>query len=129
MKGIFKKIIDQEIPSYKIFEDDSVYSFLDINPASKGHALVIPKKEIDLLWDLESQDYLHLMSKCKMIAEAIKKSTNCVRVGMAVVGLEVPHAHVHLIPLNSMADFNFANKLKFTEDEFLEIQKSIISHL
>ncbi len=129
MPGLFSKIITGEIPSYKVYEDDNTFAFLDINPAAKGHTLVIPKKEIDLLWDLENEDYKAVMASAKKIAKSIQKSVSCVRVGMAVVGLEVPHAHVHLIPLNSMSDFSFTNKLKLSESELKKIQDTIITNL
>ena len=112
-----------------MYEDEFVFAFLDINPASKGHTLVIPKKEVDLLWDLEKQDYDAVFDVAKKISAALKKTTNCIRVGMAVVGLEVPHAHVHLIPLNKMGDFSFSNKLQLNEGEMIEIRDSIISNL
>jgi histidine triad (HIT) family protein len=129
MSGIFSKIINGEIPSYKIFEDDKTYAFLDIAPAAKGHTLVIPKKEVDLLWDLDNEYYKAVFDTSKRISKAIQKSLDCKRVGMAVVGLEVPHAHVHLIPLNSMKDFSFTNKLQLESDELIAIQKEIISNL
>ena len=129
MSGLFTKIIKGEIPSYKIYEDEHTFAFLDINPAAKGHTLVIPKNEIDLLWDLESKDYKAVMESAKLIAKSIQKSVGCIRVGMAVVGLEVPHAHVHLIPLNTMSDFSFSNKLKLSDSELKEIQEKIITNL
>lgn len=129
MSGLFLKIIKGEIPSYKVYEDENTFAFLDINPAAKGHTLVIPKKEVDLLWDLENKDYKAVMDSAKRIATAIQKSVECKRVGMAVVGLEVPHAHVHLIPLNTMSDFSFSNKLQFSEEEFKSIQERIIRNL
>ncbi|MEQ8358545.1 MAG: HIT domain-containing protein [Cytophagales bacterium] len=129
MSGLFLKIIKGEIPSYKVYEDENTFAFLDINPAAKGHTLVIPKKEVDLLWDLENKDYRAVLDSAKRIATAIQKSVECKRVGMAVVGLEVPHAHVHLIPLNTMSDFSFSNKLQFSEEEFKSIQKRIVRNL
>ncbi|QNL22721.1 HIT domain-containing protein [Hyphobacterium sp. CCMP332] len=129
MSGLFLKIIKGEIPSYKVYEDENTFAFLDINPAAKGHTLVIPKREIDLLWDLENEDYKAVMDSAKKIAIAIQKSVECKRVGMAVVGLEVPHAHVHLIPLNAMSDFSFSNKLQLSEEEFKSIQKRIVRNL
>jgi histidine triad (HIT) family protein len=129
MAGLFSKIISGEIPSYKIYEDEMVFAFLDINPAAKGHTLVIPKVEVDLLWDLDSDYYKAVFDAAKTISNAIQKSVDCVRVGMAVVGLEVPHAHVHLIPLNTMSDFSFSNKLQFSEEEFKQIRDKITSNL
>jgi histidine triad (HIT) family protein len=129
MASIFTKIVSGEIPSYKIYEDEIVYAFLDINPAAKGHTLVIPKNETDLLWDLNSKEYKAVFNAAQKISKAIKLSIECKRVGMAVVGLEVPHAHVHLIPLNSMSDFSFSNKLQLEKEEFVKIQKAIISNL
>lgn len=129
MSSLFSKIIEGDVPSYKIYEDDNTFAFLDINPAAKGHTLVIPKKEVDLLWDLSDKDYRAVLDSAKNIAKAIEKSVTCVRVGMAVVGLEVPHAHVHLIPLRTMSDFSFSNKLELSKEEFLRIQKEIIKNL
>ncbi len=129
MSGLFLKIIKGEIPSYKIYEDENTFAFLDINPAAIGHTLVIPKKEIDLLWDLDDKDYKAVMDSANKIAQAIQKSVECKRVGMAVVGLEVPHAHVHLIPLNAMSDFSFSNKLQLSEEEFKSIQERIVKNL
>lgn len=119
MASIFSKIIAGEIPSYKIVEDDNYYAFLDIFPLVEGHTLVVPKKEVDKLFDLDDDTYAGLMLFVKKVAAAIEKAIPCNRVGMTVIGLEVPHAHVHLIPLNDMGDMNFANpKLKFTPEEF-----------
>ncbi|HEY9533084.1 MAG TPA: HIT family protein [Mucilaginibacter sp.] len=119
MASIFSKIIAGEIPSYKIAEDDNYYAFLDIFPLVEGHTLVVPKKEVDKLFDLDDDTYAGLMLFVKKVAAAIEKAIPCNRVGMTVIGLEVPHAHVHLIPLNDMGDMNFANpKLKFTPEEF-----------
>ena len=119
MASIFSKIIAGEIPSYKITEDDNYYAFLDIFPLVEGHTLVVPKKEVDKLFDLDDDTYAGLMLFVKKVAAAIEKAIPCNRVGMTVIGLEVPHAHVHLIPLNDMGDMNFANpKLKFTPEEF-----------
>lgn len=129
MPGLFTEIIEGRIPSYKIYEDDKVFAFLDINPAAKGHTLVIPKVEVDLLWDMDETYYQALMNAAKKISFAIRNSVDCVRVGMAVVGLEVPHAHVHLIPLNTISDFSFSNKLKLSEEEFRKIQERITSNL
>lgn len=130
MPGIFAKIVLGEIPSYKIAEDDRFFAFLDISPLKKGHTLVIPKKEIDYLFDLDNETYLGLLAFSKKVAEAIKKSVPCKRISMQVIGLEVPHAHVHLIPITTMSDCNWTNeKLKLTKEEFEEIAKRIASNL
>ncbi|UQB67385.1 HIT family protein [Epilithonimonas zeae] len=126
MSTIFSKIISGEIPSYKIAEDDKHIAFLDAMPLVKGHTLVVPKKEIDLIFDLDSEDYKELWAFTQDIAKQIKKAIPCKRVGVAVVGLEVPHAHIHLIPLNNMDELNFKNvRLVFTPEEYKEIQESI----
>ena len=129
MASIFTKIISGEIPSYKIAETENYFAFLDINPNSKGHTLCIPKKEVDKLFDLPEEEYLGLMEFSRSIALAIEKAVPCKRVGMTVIGLEVPHAHVHLIPLNTMENARFIQKEKLTEDEFKAIAKRIISFL
>ncbi len=126
MAGIFSKIIAGDIPSYKIAEDENYFSFLDINPLTKGHALVVPKKEVDYIFDLDNKTYSGLMDFSKRVAEAIKKSVACNRISMQVIGLEVPHAHVHLIPIRTMNDCNFSNqKLKLSKEEFEQIANSI----
>jgi histidine triad (HIT) family protein len=128
MSSIFTKIIQGDIPSYKIAEN--CYAFLDIFPLQRGHILVVPKKEIDLIFDLEDSDYNELMSFSRKIANAIKKAIPCERVGMTVIGLEVPHAHVHLIPINNVNDINFANeKLKLSNEEFKSIAELISNNL
>ncbi|PQA91687.1 HIT family protein [Chryseobacterium shigense] len=128
MSSIFTKIINGEIPSYKIAEDDNFIAFLDAMPLVKGHTLVVPKKEVDLIFDLESEEYKNLWGFAQQIAQKIKNAVPCVRVGVAVVGLEVPHAHIHLIPLNQVEDMNFKNeRLKLTDEEYKEIQHSIIN--
>lgn len=129
MSSIFIKIINGEIPSYKIAENDKFFSFLDINPNSAGHALVIPKKEVDKIFDLSEIDYTELMQFAYKIAKAIEKSVECKRVGIAVIGLEVPHAHVHLIPLNEMKDATFGNKVKLSHEEFQALTEKIKSNL
>jgi histidine triad (HIT) family protein len=130
MPSIFTRIIQGEIPSYKVAENDYCYAFLDIFPLTRGHVLVVPKKEVDLIWDLEAVDYQELMSFSKTIAKAIKKSIPCERVAMTSIGLEVPHAHVHLIPINNVNDINFANeKLKFSNEEFISIAEQISNNL
>ncbi|WP_298782091.1 HIT family protein [uncultured Polaribacter sp.] len=123
--SIFTKIITGEIPSYKVAEDDNFIAFLDINPNAKGHTLVVPKKEEDKIFDLSKEEYKNLMDFSFRIAKAIEKTVPCKRVGMSVIGLEVPHVHVHLIPLNEMADIQFTKKVKLTNDEFVSLAKSI----
>ncbi len=119
MSSIFTKIINGDIPCYKIAEDAHYMAFLDVFPLKKGHTLIVPKKEIDYLFDLESETYLGLMDFSKKIAIAIKLAYPCKRIGMTVIGLEVPHAHIHLIPINTMNDMNFSNeKLTLTKQEF-----------
>lgn len=127
---VFSKIITGEIPSYKIAEDDKFFAFLDIYPMVKGHVLVIPKTETDNMWDL-SEDYLsEILVFAKPVAKAIEKSFECDRCGISVIGLEVPHAHVHLVPINSSDDLNFTRpKLQLSKEEFKEIQEKIISNL
>ncbi|KFF11526.1 HIT family hydrolase [Chryseobacterium soli] len=128
MSTIFTKIINGEIPSYTIAEDENYIAFLDAMPLVKGHTLVVPKKEVDLIFDLESEEYKNLWGFAQKVAKKIKNSVPCVRVGVAVVGLEVPHAHIHLIPLQKMEDMNFRNeRLKLTNEEYTEIQNSIIN--
>jgi histidine triad (HIT) family protein len=127
--SIFTKIVNGEIPSYKIAEDDNYLAFLDVNPNAKGHALCIPKQEIDKIFDMDDELYLGLMKFSKKIAIALEKTVPCKRVGMAVVGLEVPHAHVHLIPLNHMDEMRFHNKVSLSKDEFEALAKSIQANL
>ena len=129
MSSIFTKIIKGEIPSYKVAEDDHFYAFLDINPNAKGHTLVVPKKEVDKLLDLDEKTYTGLMQFAYKVGKAIEKTIPCNRVGMSVIGLEVPHVHVHLIPLNSMADATFTRKVNLTPDQFKEIAKNIAANL
>ncbi|GHA56544.1 HIT family protein [Pontibacter akesuensis] len=123
--SIFTKIVNGEIPAYKIAEDDRYLAFLDVFPTTKGHTLVIPKQQIDYLFDLDDDLYLGLMAFSKKVAAAVEKAVPCKRIGVAVVGIEVPHAHVHLIPLNSMQDMNFANKQKFSKKEFEAVAEKI----
>ncbi|MES2132225.1 MAG: HIT family protein [Bacteroidota bacterium] len=126
MPGIFSKIVAGDIPSYKVAENDHYLAFLDISPLKKGHTLVIPKKEVDYIFDLDDETYTGLMDFAKQIALAIKKAIPCNRVGMCVIGLEVPHAHIHLIPINSENDMNFKNeKLKLSSEEFGTIASTI----
>jgi len=130
MPTIFTKIINGEIPCYKIAEDERYFAFLDINPLAKGHTLVIPKQETDYLFDLDDELLAEMNVFAKKIAVAQKKAIECKRVGVAVLGLEVPHAHIHLIPMNSEADINFSNpKLKYNPDEFNAIAESIRQEL
>ena len=123
--SIFTRIVHGEIPAYKIAEDDRYLAFLDVFPTAKGHTLVIPKQQTDYIFDLDDELYLGLMAFAKKVAAAIEKAVPCKRIGIAVVGLEVPHAHVHLIPLNSMQDMNFANKKQFSQQEFEETLEKI----
>ncbi|MFK7000779.1 HIT family protein [Flavobacterium oreochromis] len=129
MASIFTKIINGEIPCYKIAEDDQYLAFLDVNPNAKGHTLCIPKKEVNKIFEMDNELYLGLMVFSKKIATAIEKAIPCKRVGMTVIGLEVPHAHVHLIPLNIMDDARFTNKVKLSDEEFKEIVEAITKHL
>jgi histidine triad (HIT) family protein len=121
MGSLFLKIVSGEIPSYKVAEDEHFLAFLDINPNAKGHTLCIPKKETDKLFDLSEQEYLDLMRFSRKVAKAIEKVVDCKRVGLSVIGLEVPHVHVHLIPLNGMQDAQFINKTKLEPAEFEQI--------
>jgi histidine triad (HIT) family protein len=126
MATIFTKIISGEIPCYKIAEDDNYFAFLDINPLKAGHTLVVPKKETDYIFDLSDNDLSGLILFSKKVAMAIEKAIPCGRIGVAVIGLEVPHAHIHLVPMDNMGDINFKNpKLKFTPEEFSKIAKKI----
>ena len=125
MASIFTKIIQGEIPCYKIAEDDQFFAFLDINPNTAGHTLCVPKKEVDKIFDLDEQTYMDLMAFSRRVAIGIKKVVDCKRIGMSVVGLEVPHTHVNLIPLNAMNDVTFQTKVKLTEEEFQDIASKI----
>jgi len=130
MATIFTKIVNGEIPCYKIAEDENYLAFLDINPLAKGHTLVIPKKEVDYIFDVDDKLLAGMMVFAKKVAIAIEKAIPCKRIGLAVLGLEVPHAHIHLIPINKLGDINFANpKLKFSNEEFGTIAHAIISQL
>jgi histidine triad (HIT) family protein len=130
MASIFSKIAAGEIPSYKVAEDKDFMAFLDIFPLAKGHVLVIPKKEVDYLFDLDQETYAGLMEFARKVAIAMNKAISCKRIGVAVLGLEVPHAHVHLVPLNSERDIDFSKpKLQFSSDEFAAIAKSIAEAL
>jgi len=126
---IFSKIIAGEIPSYKVAEDADFYAFLDINPLVKGHTLVVPKKETDYIYDLDDKTVADLFVFSKRVAKAIQKAIPCKRVGIVVIGLEVPHAHIHLIPINKESDINFSNpKQKLTPEEFKEIAAAIAAN-
>jgi len=126
MASIFTKIINGEIPSYEIAEDERFYAFLDISPLAKGHTLVVPKYEEDYIFDLDDRTLGDMMIFCKNVSEAIKTAYPCNRVGVSVIGLEVPHAHIHLIPINKMDDMNFARpKLELGQQEFEEIAERI----
>ncbi len=126
MPTIFSRIVAGEIPSYKVAEDEKHYAFLDINPVAPGHVLVIPKIEVDYIFDLSDEDYLNLQLFAKRVAEAIKQAIPCTRVGVAVMGLEVPHTHIHLIPINKEADMNFfKEKASLSKEEMIEIATKI----
>ena len=122
---LFSKIINGEIPCYKIAENEHCFAFLDINPNAKGHTLCVPKIEVDKFFDLDEQTYLQLVSFARKVAQAIEKAIPCNRVGMAVVGLEIPHSHIHLIPINEMDEMTFNKKIKLSEEEFKEIAKKL----
>ncbi len=126
MPGIFSKIIRGEIPCYKIAENQDFFAFLDINPLAKGHTLVIPKKEVDYIFDIDDESHKEFWHFAKRVAAAVKKAVPCRRIGIAVIGLEVPHAHIHLIPMNRVSDMNFASpKLKIASDELEKIAQAI----
>ena len=130
MASIFSKIIAGEIPCYKIAENDHYIAFLDVFPLKKGHTLIVPKKEVDYIFDLDNETYLGLMAFSKVVAVAIKKAIPCNRIAVNVFGLEVPHAHVHLIPMNTMNDVNFSNdKLKLSKEEFEQIASEIKQYI
>ncbi|MEN8115576.1 MAG: HIT family protein [Bacteroidota bacterium] len=130
MSGIFTKIVNGEIPAYKVAEDENYFAFLDIFPVAKGHTLVIPKKEVDYLFDLDDETYAGLQLFAKKVAKGLKKAIPCEKVGVLVLGLEVPHAHIHLVPMQNEGDLlNFSEKKKFTPEEFQEIQKLISENI
>jgi len=129
MSTIFTKIVNGEIPCYKVAEDENFLAFLDVNPNAKGHTLCIPKKEINKIFDIEDDLYLGLMAFSKKVAIALEKTVPCKRVGMAVIGLEVPHAHVHLIPLNEMDEMRFQNKVKLEKEAFESLAAAIAANL
>lgn len=129
MSSIFTKIVNGEIPAYKVAEDENYLAFLDVNPNAKGHTLCIPKQEINKIFDMEEEHYLGLMKFSRKVAKALEKTVPCKRVGVAVVGLEVPHVHVHLIPLNEMDEMRFVNKVKLQKEEFEALAKQIHENL
>ncbi|UAB76205.1 HIT family protein [Mesoflavibacter sp. SCSIO 43206] len=129
MASIFTKIINGEIPCYKIAETEDFFAFLDINPNAKGHTLCIPKKEVDKIFDLDEATYTGLMQFSRKVAIAIEQAIPCKRVGVSVIGLEVPHVHVHLIPLNTMEDARFISKESLTKEDFEATAKAIQSYL
>lgn len=129
MSSIFTKIVNGEIPCYKIAEDEKYLAFLDVNPNAKGHTLCIPKQEINKIFDMDEEHYLGLMKFARKVAKALEKTVACKRIGVAVVGLEVPHVHVHLIPLQDMDDMRFQRKTSLTPEEFQELAKQIASNL
>ena len=128
MASIFSKIVQGKIPSYKITEDKNYYAFLDINPNSRGHTLVIPKKEVNKLFDLDKETYAGLMDFSYRVAKALEKTVPCERIGMSVIGLEVPHVHVHLIPINFMDDMRFTKKEQLTQEQFISLAESIAAN-
>ncbi|MBK7226409.1 MAG: HIT family protein [Saprospiraceae bacterium] len=130
MAGIFARIANGEIPSYKIAETENCFAFLDLKPLAKGHTLIIPKQEIDYIFDLPPELYIELHTFSQTIAKAIFKAIPCKKIGMAVIGLEVPHAHIHLVPMQTMHDLNFSNsRLEFSEVEYKDIAKLIQAKL
>lgn len=129
MASIFTKIIQGEIPSHKVAEDENFIAFLDVNPNTKGHTLCVPKKEVDKIFDLEEERYAELMLFSRKVALALRKTVPCKRIGMAVVGLEVPHVHVHLIPLNQMRDMDFGKKVAMADTEFQSLAEEIRANL
>jgi histidine triad (HIT) family protein len=129
MASIFTKIVNGEIPCYKIAEDENYLAFLDVNPNAKGHTLCIPKQEINKIFDMDEALYLGLMKFSRKVAKALEKTVECKRIGVAVVGLEVPHVHVHLIPLHDMDDMRFQRKASFTSEEFQELAQKAATYL
>ncbi|QCE40869.1 HIT family protein [Psychroserpens sp. NJDZ02] len=129
MASIFTKIVNGEIPCYKVAETEYFLAFLDVNPNAKGHTLCIPKKEVNKVFDLDEETYIGLMRFSRQVAIALEKAVPCKRVGMSVIGLEVPHVHVHLIPLNSMDDARFINKVSLEKEEFETLAKAISANL
>lgn len=129
MSSIFTKIINREIPGYIVAEDDCFIAILDVNPNAKGHTLCIPKQEVNKIFDMEEALYLDLMKFSRKVAKAVEKTVECKRIGVAVVGLEVPHVHVHLIPLHDMDDMRFQRKVSLSKEEFEELTKAIQKNL
>jgi len=129
MPSIFTKIIDGKIPCYKVTEDDNFIAFLDINPNARGHTLCIPKKEINRIFDMEEAHYLDLMKFSRKVAKALEKTVSCDRVGVSVIGLEVPHVHVHLIPINEMKEMTFQHKVELTTEEMEALAEAIQKNL
>lgn len=129
MASIFTKIINREIPGHIVHEDDRHIAILDINPNTKGHTLCIPKEEVDRIFDLSEEAYLDLMAFSRKVAIALEKAVPCQRIGVSVIGLEVPHVHVHLLPLQSMEDARFINKASLTSDDFKQLIQDIKAHL
>ncbi|UPT72260.1 MAG: HIT family protein [Flavobacterium sp. JAD_PAG50586_2] len=129
MSSIFTKIINGEIPCYKIAEDENYLAFLDVNPNAKGHTLCIPKQEINKIFDMDEELYLGLMKFSRKVAKAIEKTVPCKRIGVAVIGLEVPHTHVHLVPLHDMDDMRFQRKVSLTKEEFESLATAISANL
>ena len=130
MASIFTKIVNGEIPAHKVAEDENYLAFLDISPVAKGHTLVIPKKEVDYLFDLDDELYAGLQLFAKKVAVGLKKAVPCVKVGVLVLGLEVPHAHIHLIPMKDETDvLNFSEKIKFSDEEFKEMKNKISNEI
>ena len=130
MATIFSQIVNGEIPCYKVYEDDEFLAFLDVFPVAKGHVLVIPKKETDYIFDIEDQSYARMWRFAKKISKALKLSVSCERIGISVIGLEVAHAHIHLLPINSLEDMNFSKpKMNFSKQEFEEIAHTIASNI
>lgn len=129
MASIFTRIINGEIPCYKVAEDENFIAFLDVNPNAKGHTLCVPKQEINKIFDMEEDHYLALMKFSRTVAKALEKTVECKRIGVAVVGLEVPHVHVHLIPLQDMDDMRFERKTSLTQEEFENLAQAIAGNL
>ena len=129
MKSIFSKIIDKEVPCYLVAENEYAIAFMDINPVMLGHILVVPKSQVDELFDLDQVAYNELWVFTRLIASALKKTISCNRIGVSVIGFEVPHAHIHLIPINNMSDMNFANKISISDSELKNISQKIANNI
>ena len=128
MASIFSEIIEGKIPSFKVAESENFYAFLDINPLAKGHTLVVPKNEVDYIFDLDHETYIGLLDFAKQVASALEKCVVCERIGLTVIGLEVPHAHIHLIPINAVNDMDFSKKrVELSQNEFAELAMNILS--